>query len=75
MEHPYYNTTYFPVRLTTEHGNHEIWGNPDNGWTAAIPTAAGAAAGCRATSFGTRGYFRSHRSRHPHEMTEEGRRW
>lgn len=54
--HPTYNRTNFPT-LVCNHGNWDIYAS-SNGHCAAIPTAAGEQAGCRASHFGDIDYTR-----------------
>lgn len=52
--HSDYNTTKYPL-FVCHHGNWDIYRDA-RGYCASIPTAAGAAAGCKASHFGDRGY-------------------
>lgn len=71
---PHYNTENYPVRLTQSDRNHDIWGNPETGGCAAIPTAVGWSRGCKASQFGDRAYFRTMKWDMP-GVTEAGRLW
>jgi hypothetical protein len=54
--HDHYNTDDFP-EFVVNHGNWDIYANA-SGYCAAIPTAAAAANGCKATHFGDMAYVR-----------------
>lgn len=55
--HHHYNRENFP-RFVINHGNWDICANA-GGYCAAIPTAAAAANGCKASHFGDAGYVRA----------------
>jgi len=56
MQERYYTRQNFPT-LVCHHGNWDICANA-SGYCAAIPTEAGAAAGCYASHFGDMSYVR-----------------
>jgi len=57
MSHDHYNRENFP-RFVVNNGNWDICANAGS-YCAAIPTDAGAAAGCKASHFGDLGYVRA----------------
>jgi hypothetical protein len=71
---PIYNTTNYPIRLTKERGNWDLYGNA-KGYCAAIATKNS----CRSSQFGDRDYFRGHVSRMTAEqkatLTLHGIQW